>query len=722
MSFDTPEVEEQFTPTLRAIVDAYGSSVTADYKDWRCMSVKDTFGLEPSAFMCNGEDIIEAAQAVASCPSSSVLKSEELEPAGSTSSPFFKPKRFKSKIFEPQQETEGTSAKSIEKRELKAAAVSALQLMDSACRERFLAGVSELPPTDAEKVLLASIEGLAGTSFLKGAVSAVVRIRDWHLRFFGSAFPISAARVAWYMFTHLVPDGDVGHVSQSFKDGLIFASNKLKLDIDIPNSVRALAKPPRKAPKQAPSASCRAVRHFWEVAQNKKYSRELRRVSAGFYVKSVCALRGIDAQRSAFDQKFGAEGSGFRYFTAVAYDSKSKMSMPWACPMVAFDGDTSWSEPLLEGWTQDFIFPSRGRGHSLVQGCVFTDEPASPYIILTYLREILMLPSVSLPPEEAKLMRRHSMRHWIANAVRILRFPLSDAFQGGRWKEMAVMPLRYSQETKFVAVVDVILRVLERCEEAFVRTPPQEWPVFGGWELLLSAGRVGSATEEGATFQEDLFVTPAEDEQGGDSSGDEAEVEPAPAKPSERAPVRAVARRPKDLPEGWTVSEHFLLSGRAIPTYFGPKGEKKRSLKQAWESFYAAQQARSRAGARECFKVGDNVCVWWPGDGCYYDAEVLEMSDSELGLARVKYSDDGERLWHDFSVEEWKFSSGPEAEPDVGSASGRPAQESVETQVAPAVETAAKLPLFVRSLATTWKDGSPSAFQPAPDGSKRGRT
>ena len=85
-----------------------------------------------------------------------------------------------------------------------------------------------------------------------------------------------------------------------------------------------------------------------------------------------------------------------------------------------------------------------------------------------------MLPSVSLPPAEAKLMRRHSMRHWIANAVRILRFPLSDAFMGGRWKEMAVMPLRYSQETKFVAVVDVIKRVLGKCEDVAPAPEPQD--------------------------------------------------------------------------------------------------------------------------------------------------------------------------------------------------------------------------------------------------------
>ena len=604
MDLDGPASEEQCTPRLGAIVESFSSAVAADYSGWKSMSVMDVHGLPPTAFICNGIDIIRGSKAVLSCPVASGAEQLALEPFGSTSSPFcqqvsvgsapapfFQPKKFKQKVFEPQQESADASSKALAKKELKAAAASVLQLMDAACRERFLSGVQQLPPAQAEKVLLASIEGLASAGFLKNAVAAVVRIRDWHLQFCGSTFPITAAKVAWYMIVNLVPDGSDGHVSQSFKDGLIFASNKLRLDIEIQDSVRALARPPKRAPKQAPSASVRAVHHFWEVACNTSYSCELRRVAAGFYVKAVCALRGIDAQRSALDQTLRAENSDYEYFTAVAFDSKSGASMPWACPLVAFYGDKSWSGPLLQGWDHDFIFPSRGRGQSLRQGCVFTDEPASPYIVLSYLQEILMLPSVSLPPAEAKLMRRHSMRHWIANAVRILRFPLSDAFMGGRWKEMAVMPLRYSQETKFVAVVDVIKRVLTKCEEAFVRTPPEDWPVFGGWELLLAVSDVAKADRQAAECHLELNVTPEEDESGGDSSGDEADVAPAPAPQDARLPVRAAAKRSKALPDGWRLVEHKLESGRVIPTYIGPSGERKRSLKQAWAAYFTGQQA-----------------------------------------------------------------------------------------------------------------------------------
>ena len=397
--------------------------------------------------------------------------------------------------------------------------------------------------------------------------------------------------------------------------------------------------------------------------------------------------------------------------------------MPWACPLVAFYGDKSWSGPLLQGWDHDFIFPSRGRGQSLQQGCVFTDEPASPYIVLSYLQEILMLPSVSLPPAEAKLMRRHSMRHWIANAVRILRFPLSDAFMGGRWKEMAVMPLRYSQETKFVAVVDVIKRVLTKCEEAFVRTPPEDWPVFGGWELLLAVSDVAKADRQAAEFHLELNVTPEEDESGGDSSGDEADVAPAPAPQDARLPVRAAAKRSKALPDGWRLVEHKLESGRVIPTYIGPSGERKRSLKQAWAAYFTGQQACRQTG-KEYFSVGDCLCVWWPGDECFYGAVVLEISDSDCWFARVKYDYDGEILWHDFSVEDWKISDNPEVSPALAQGDelepAPPAQSVFGAASASTVGTVAKQPLYLRNLAPTWSDGAPSVFQPAPDGAKRG--
>ena len=66
------------------------------------MSTMDTFGLEPSAFVCNGSDIIEAAKTFLQGQSSLAIKREEMQPSVPESSPFFKPKRFRCQPYEPQ--------------------------------------------------------------------------------------------------------------------------------------------------------------------------------------------------------------------------------------------------------------------------------------------------------------------------------------------------------------------------------------------------------------------------------------------------------------------------------------------------------------------------------------------------------------------------------------------------------------------------------------------
>ena len=103
------------------------------------------------------------------------------------------------------------------------------------------------------------------------------------------------------------------------------------------------------------------------------------------------------------------------FFTAFAYDSKARVTMPWACPCKAFHSDTSWLEPLFHVWGEnDFMFPAVPRGATLGSDPAFTDARASDYFVLKYLREILQLPSVSLSEGDAAMVRRHSMRHWIA--------------------------------------------------------------------------------------------------------------------------------------------------------------------------------------------------------------------------------------------------------------------------------------------------------------------
>ena len=47
------------------------------------------------------------------------------------------------------------------------------------------------------------------------------------------------------------------------------------------------------------------------------------------------------------------------------------------------------------------------------------------------------------------------------------------------------MPLRYAEETKFLAQIRIIAEVCADCEGALSRVGVENWPVFGGWELLM---------------------------------------------------------------------------------------------------------------------------------------------------------------------------------------------------------------------------------------------
>ena len=212
----------------------------------------------------------------------------------------------------------------------------------------------------------------------------------------------------------------------------------------------------------------------------------------------------------------------------------------------------------------------------------------------------------------------------------------------------------------------------------------------------------------------------------------------------------------------------------------GPDGSKRRSLKQAWEAFSGQlqQEAPRSSSLLERLALGATIRVWWPGDSCYYTARILEVPDFSSHSARVRYDEDNEELWHDLSVETWEYvefssSSGaadapevvvPELEaeapavvvseqicdpevftdlPLVGTSSGSSLSRhlfeqfddlestagGVSSNLAGPVSSAegeqessvGKVPLYVRNLAPKWRDGSPSVFEPAPEGSKRSR-
>ena len=97
---------------------------------------------------------------------------------------------------------------------------------------------------------------------------------------------------------------------------------------------------------------------------------------------------------------------------------------------------------------RDYLFASVVRRVSLSGSQQMSAGRASAYLILRFLREIVMLPPLSISVADAARLQRHSFRHFLADCIRVLEFSLPDAFQGGRWKDHHTMPLRYPLETK----------------------------------------------------------------------------------------------------------------------------------------------------------------------------------------------------------------------------------------------------------------------------------
>ena len=185
-----------------------------------------------------------------------------------------------------------------------------------------------MPITVYDDLVWKAVNKSAGADQLRSTCYALRRLDVWLQEKFSPlhGFSVPPAYMAWFLSGNLV--GDDEHVSQSLVSGLRFAESSLKFPFAVgSSSIRALAKGPTRTPKQAPSASLRVVYHFWEVASNSVYSTPLRGVAGVFLVMSLCALRGIDTQRSVFDGEQGGS-SRYRFFTACAFNSKRRTSMP----------------------------------------------------------------------------------------------------------------------------------------------------------------------------------------------------------------------------------------------------------------------------------------------------------------------------------------------------------------------------------------------------------
>ena len=636
------------SPRLAAAMDSLAVSFLPGFADRGELSVCDSFSDDFGDMFYPVKQVpalVQQCRVMATKPamSAAAVETASLRAAESREVTLFVPPKVKHKPYDVGASVSSASSQSDERSSVAALAKDIIAFMTPVVREAFLPGKECLPDRSRHDALvLEAVKNSAGRDHLRACRDGLRRLDAWLSRKFSShhGFEAKPAVMAWFLQENKVLDDADGHAPQSLVAGLRFASDTLKFPFSVSSkSLRALSKAPTKSPKQAPSASLRMVYHFFLIACCAGHSMPLRGVAAVFMVMSLCALRGVDAQRSRYVQQCGT--GGHRFFIASAYNSKSRTAMDWACPICTFFKSDSWFAPLRFVWgSRDFMFAAVRFGVALADASELLDRQASPYLMLRYLREILMLADICMALEEARRLRRHSFRHFLANVIRIRKFPMCDAFQGGRWKEQGCMPLRYAQEVQMVTAVDLILRVISECEAAMKRQDIGDWPLFGGWENFLQQ-RLGEVLAEAV-----CVVEPAASEAGsdGDSSDDELEIDASKIFKA-RSSIRPASR--SRLPEGWRREEQVLSSGTVVPHFYGPSGEYARSCVGAWRVFSDASGTAPalQASASSSFSVGQRVQVWWTEDAVYYCGSV---SDFEAPYVSVQY-DDGDSEVHDVS-------------------------------------------------------------------------
>ena len=670
---DIVDDSDTMCSSLRAICDSFNTSLNAEGVELArksgSLSYQDVIGGFVAArhFIANGEDVIQGCRdwkrlladgKIVQSPGHEQRMSEASNGSGFWEHPvlFRQSKQRVLPFSAVASGSETLGSQQMSKQQTGEVVEALISLMDDAARERYFRGISEISDEQMRMFMLRkSISGAGGPDYLRGCLNALRRLDEWLRRKYGSrhGYCCKPAIAGWFICENLVADDAEGHAASSLVSGLRFASAVLKFPIEVADcSVKFLCKAPNKMPKQAPSASVRMLHHFFSVACEPAYPMKLRGVSAAFMVMMLSALRGVDAQRSKFHyaSKDNVDAA-IRYFSAVAWDSKRKECMPWACPQFVFGSD-AWFEPLMFVWgDRDYMFASSVRGASLRDASGLVDRPATPYMILKYLREILQLPSISMTEGDAGRVRRHSFRHWIANCTRVLGFSLSDSFQGGRWKEQGVMPLRYAQEVKFLVHIRIIRNVLSKCEEALRRVPLDSWPVFGGWELLDPEA---SASVPLAVEPEDEFENEGDDRDSDVEDGDDLDVVPEPAEV--RVPVKPTSTSApggdQALPAGWRKEVQILSSGRAIPHFYGPEESYSRSLVGAWRQFHVSERLPSAKPLVP--NVGDKVEVWWTDDKRWLTAVITAIEVDESSCVSMVYDMDGEELCHDLTDVKWR--------------------------------------------------------------------
>ena len=638
---------EEMSPNLARVARSFTAPLLPEAAGGQVLSVEDAYMLEPSMFVSKsaGTALIRSLKR-RDFGSSSASSSAPMVAPGAAS---WQPSAKEATIFKECKvrmqkwdtvvhQAAAVSGRGEENARAEKIADELLVLMSDAVRERFLPGYLnhiKTVPREMAKVLRMGVLRLAGPDQLRSTRDALRRLDAFMAARFSRShgFYVEAAVVGWFLLENwIVDEHGRGHVPQNLFTALVFAQNKLKFQIDIENScLRSVSSKPTKTPKQAPSASVRMVHHFHGVACNAALSMPLRGAAAVFLVMALAALRGVDAQRSSFVEHFK---QGRQYFSASAWNSKSREAMAWACPCSVFGSD-EWMPALLFIWgDRDYMLPSLARGASLAASTAFVFRRATSYTVLKFLKEVLLLPGLGMIEEEVQRVRRHSFRHWLANCMRILnKFSMTEMFQGGRWKEQCCMPLRYSAEVKDVVHIDIIARVCDECEHALMRVGVEHWPIFGGWELLLPDASSRACPQ--------LFEQADSDLEDSDSSDDE---DSGPVKPSSR----------RRLPPGWERVAQDLGGGKQVFHYASKDGRLvASSVASAWKR--VAQPAEPTGEARASgnpwpVKAGGRVKVWWYEDELWYVARIYRAEKGVAGepesTALFVYELDDARIYH----------------------------------------------------------------------------
>ena len=361
------------------------------------------------------------------------------------------------------------------------AVASLLAWVDDARREKLMGGYASMPVDLRQRLLSAAVAKMGSVGAIAQCARVLRKADTWLRARFSSShgFKMKSGIVMWFLFDHAVPeDGSSAfHVSEYCRAGLVFAKIHLLMEIDVQDSlVVAFSKRVSHTPVPAASASVRLVVELLIFANDASRNGRERYYAAAFAVKALVALRGIDSQRSSFKEAHGV------FFVACAWDSKKKRAMVWACPKT-FLGYEVFSILRLF-WIGDYMFPAvtGKRGCSLAESVGFADKMASAYVVLRHFREIAA--AIGMPYEAAKVVRRHSWRHFGANVTRVAEFADAKKSQVGRWGSLEVMPVRYAQEVENVAMMGIILEIEQVLKAALQRVPLKKWPWLAGWEHL----------------------------------------------------------------------------------------------------------------------------------------------------------------------------------------------------------------------------------------------